>query len=107
MFPQVTFSDITLAHYLDFSRQYRITGGCGALYSLIPPLGDNRTCDGTNDWFLSRLGQGVSRGDVKLLRAAPSSLVAMARLDTCHLLASLLRHPDATWFRYCERYSGC
>lgn len=98
VFPQVPFSDITLVHYLDFSRKYRITGDCGALYSLIPRLGDNRTCDGTNDWFLSRLDPDVSRGDVKLLRVAPPSLVATVNSDTCHLLASLLRHPDARSF---------
>ncbi|WP_282677476.1 PcfJ domain-containing protein [Serratia marcescens] len=98
VFPQVPFSDITLVHYLDFSRKYRITGDCGALYSLIPHLADNRNCDGTNDWFASRLAPYLSRGDVKLLRVAPPSLVATAYLDTCRLLASLLRHPDVRSF---------
>jgi hypothetical protein len=98
VFPQVPFPCITLVHYLNFSRQYRITGDCGALYSLIPRLADNRTCDGTNDWFLTRLDPDVSRGDVKLLRVAPPGLVATAYPDTCHLLASLLRHPDARSF---------
>lgn len=98
VFPQVPFSDITLDHYLDFSRKYRITGDCGALYSLIPLLADNRTCDGTNDWFLSRLAPYLSRGDVKLLRVAPPSLVATAYFDNFSLLASLLRHPDVHCF---------
>jgi len=98
VFPQVPFSNITLDHYLDFSRKYRITGDCGALYSLIPHLTDNRNCDGTNDWFLSRLAPYLSRGDVKLLRVAPPSLIATAYFDNFSLLASLLRHPDVHCF---------
>lgn len=94
MYPGLSFAFISVAGYSGFSRKYtHITGDCGSLYPLIPSLYDGSECDGSNDWFAERLKGKLSRGDIKLMRKAPISLMRYCEGDELELLLLFLRHP--------------
>lgn len=102
--PEKFFTEINLYDYITFN--HRLTGECGSLAPLIPYLPDNAVCDGSNEWFISRVAEKLSRGEIKTIRKAPVSIMRLIGLShngnlypsSLLLLVKFLRLPYANNF---------
>lgn len=92
-----SFTQLSMAQYLEFMQKYVITGDCGSLYPLLSHCYDGSECDGSNQWFASRI-DWLTRGDIKLLRKSPPTLVAYGDSHSSKLLMSILRNPLRKFF---------
>lgn len=95
---QWKFIYATMNDYIFFLRKFKITGDCGSLYPLLKRfVKDGAECDGTNQWFVDNV-KLFTRGEIKLLRKSPPSLVGAVTDSNCKLLVFILRNSNRKRF---------